>query len=421
MQKETFKILGIPVYQRSVTTGLKEEAAANAWNNVKGSVAHAGVNIDNDTAQTISAVWRAVNVVSGSMAFLPLHVYRKNNDGDREYLPTHPIQITLDNPNPLSTDFVFRQTMQAFKMLWGNAYAVIRRNEASGWPEEIIPVHPSLVNPVKTPDGQLVYHVLSGNNKYQVMARDMLHFPGLGFDGISGKSVIQVQRESLGLTKAAERFGAQFFANGANMSGAIVVPGKMDDIAFGRLKTSWDEAYSGLNNSHKTVILEGGSDYKRIGIPPNDAQFLETRKFQLSEIARWYGVAPHLLFDLERSTNNNIEHQGIEFVIYTLASEIACWEAELRKKLFEKTLRPTHYIEFNLNALLRGDSKSRGEFYKGQFAVGAITPNEIRKLENMRAYDGGDEYYVQAGYVPQSLIKEVYQKKFTKNGNQTTP
>ena len=418
MQKETFRIFGIPVYERQlIDTGPLDDPAQRFRDALYGKDTISGISISEEGAQTISAVWRAVSVVAGTKAFLPLQVHRKERDGDREYLPDHPVQEVLDYPNEDHTGYYFREMMQAFKMMWGNAYAVIRRNPATGYPIELIPVHPANCEPVKTDFG-ILYQVRTERNRVDVLAKDMLHFPGMGFDGVKGKSVIQIQRESLGLTKAAESFGAVFFRNGANMGGVVEVPQQLNETAYKNLKESWNEQYSGLMNSHKTVILEGGAKYNRIGIPPSDAQFLETRKFQVSEVARWFGVQPHLLFDLERSTNNNIEHQGRDFVMYTLAPHIKGWEEEMRRKLFSKNDRKTHFIEFNMNALLRGDSKARAEFYQKLFSVGSITPNRIRRYENLPGYEGGDRYYVQAGYVPAELIDNVYMKNI--NHEKTT-
>ena len=415
--KETVKIFGVPVYSRSVQTGSLSEPSEKLIAALGGGSTASGVSITSDTAITLSAVWRAINVVGGTLAFLPLQVHMKNQDGGRDTLSDHHIQELLDNPTDDMPDFNFRQTLQAFKMLWGNGYAYIKRDETTGRPKELALIHPDNCEPVRTPDG-IYYHVRIAPEVYSMPARNIIHIRGLGFDGLKGKSVIAIQRESLGLAKAAERYGARFFGSGGNMDGVIEVPSSLKDDVYKRLRESWNDAYHGLDNSHKTAILEAGAVYKRIGIPPEDAQFLATRKFQINEIARWFGVQPHLLMDLERSTNNNIEHQGMEFVLYTLAPDIAMWESELKRKLFTKEERRRHYVEFNINALLRADSRARSDYYKGMFAVGAMNPNRIRQLENESAYEGGNQYYVQAGYVPVDLIREVYSKKLNADNNE---
>ena len=413
MQKETFKIFGIPVYSRSIDTGPLPNASEEWKKAIIGDDTDSGVNISVESGITISAVWRAVNVVSGTLAFLPVGTFRKNENGGRDSLPNHKVQELLDYPCDEMHGFTFRQTLQACKMLWGNGYALIGRKD--GWANELIVVHPDDCEPMRDAQGDIYYHIRIDNKYFTFPSKDVIHLRGLGFDGLKGKSVIQIQRESLGLTKAAETYGARFFGKGTNMSGVIEVPGTLKDDVYNRLKESWEEKYRGLHRSHSTPILEAGSTYKRIGIPPEDAQFLQTRKFQLAEVARWYGVQPHLLFDLERSTNNNIEHQGMEFVTYTLAQEIALWEGELRRKLFSSEQRKSHYVEFNINALLRADSQARAEYYSRMFSIAAMNPNQIRKLENDPAYDGGDTYYVNSTNVPVDLIGKVHKEKLSKD------
>ena len=404
--KETIKLFGIPVYRREIQTGSLSDPDEKLINALRGNLTDSGLSINDEAALTISAVWRAINVISGSLAFLPLHVYKKNAAGGRDHLIDHPVQSLLDSPSRLASDYVFRQTLQASKMLYGNGYAeIIREN---GRPAELKFLHPKYVDPVPTEEG-IVYKIVGRRDA--ILQNDMIHLPGLGFDGVKGKSVIQVQRESLGLTKAAEVFGSRFFGSGTNTSGVIEVPGTLNDTSYKNLKESWDNAYRGIANSHGTPILEAGATYKPISVPPEDAQFLQTRKFQIEEVARWFGVQPHLLMDLERSTNNNIEHQGMEFVTYTLGPEIALWESELKRKLFNNGERRHHYTEFNINALLRGDSKSRAEFYSRMFAVGAMSPKEIRNRENLPAYDDSDKFYVQAGYVPVDKLDNMYNNK----------
>ena len=414
MQKKPYKILGIPVFYRNIHTGRTDNPTEKLINALNGTVGDAGVPITTETAITISAVWRAINVVSGTLAFLPLQVFRKNEGKGREHLADHYVQQLLKKPTRFSSDYIFRQTMHATRMLYGNAYAMIIRE--NGRPVELKMIHPDDVMPLIV-ENELVYRIRSGNI---VEEHNMIHLRGLSLDGVMGKSPIAVQRESFGLSKAAEKFGARFFGSGTKNSGIIEVPGSLGDTAYKNLKNSWDEAFRGLDNSHGTPILEAGATYRPISIPPEDAQFLQTRKFQIEEIARWYGVQPHILMDLERSTNNNIEHQGMEFVTYTLSTEIAMWESELNDKLFTKTEKTDHYLEFNITALLRGDSKARSDFYRGMFAVGAISPNRIRELENLPPYEGGDRHYVQAGFVPTDKIDNVYEKNTT-NEKTTNP
>jgi HK97 family phage portal protein len=412
MNKE-IRILGLKIWERREYAGTLMDPSERLITALGGSVTDAGVTVNGNNITTLSAVWRAVNIISGTLAALPLKLYKATGD-NRESLHDNKLQLLIKNPNRLMTDFIFRETTQAQLMLWGNAYAVIQRNE-KGEPIELLPIHPDDVM-VEKFEGQLRYNVTIDNRTIRILQPDMIHVPGLGFDGLKGKSVIHTARESMGLTLAAQNFGAKFFSNGANMDGVLEVPGTLTDDVYDRLRSSWNEKYKGVKNAHETAILEGGMKYNRISIPPEDAQFLQTRQFQVAEIARWFGVQPHLLMDLDRATNNNIEHQGMEFVTFTLQPWVKRWEAELNRKLLNKEKRSDHYFEYNLNGLLRGDSKARAEYYRGLYSIGAMTPNEIRKLENQPAYPGGDTYFTQAGFAPVSVLEQYYLSKQKQNG-----
>jgi len=421
METKAYKIFGIKVFERSLDTQSENRSSVEgvsmssvsdkllALLNLNGTT-DAGVSITRESSIALPAVWRAVNVLSGSIASLPLHVY-ENMEKGRKLNRQHPAFKLLRKPNKLMTDFIWRETMQAVLLLWGNSYSYIRRN-SKGDPIELILIHPDDVTVFKNSETKF-YNIKLGSDYIIAPSKDMIHLVGLSFDGLEGKSVITVMRESLGLTTAAQKFGAKFFGNGANLSGVLEAPGILSDEVINRLRSSWNSKYKGINNASETAILEGGMKYTRIGVPPEDAQFLQTRQFQVVEIARMFGVQPHLLMDLEKSTNNNIEHQSIEFVTYTLQPWLARWESEMNTKLFSAS--DTHYAEFNLNGLLRGDAKSRAEYYRTMFSIAAISPEEIRELENLAPYPGSEEHFVQAGYMPISMSKEFYQNKSKKD------
>lgn len=424
--KKQFRLFGLKVWeerveepeQRSLTitdgSTLANPSAAIV-SALGGGLSEAGVTVNHRTVLTLTAVWRAVNVISGTIASLPLQVYKKGTDGSRQLLPDHPVQKVVNRPNGIMTDYIFRETLQASLLLHGDAFAVIIRDQ--GRPVGLLPVLKPDVYVFQN-DQRLSYKVRLNDVIFTVDSKDMVHVPGLGFDGIQGYSPISIMAESMGVALAAQRFGARFFGRGANMSGVVEVPGVMKDDVYDRFKTSWDDTYSGICNSFKTAILEGGSKFNRIGIPPEEAQFIQTRQFQVAEVARMFGVQPHMLMDLERSTNNNIEHQGMEFVSFTLMPWVARWEAELNRKLFSNLEKADHYLEYNLTALLRGDAKSRSEYYRGLFAIGAMSPNEIRRLENQSAYEGGDQYFAQAGYMPINALENYHLSKNKTNGNE---
>lgn len=398
--------------KRSATSNLQDP---KQWllDALGGGTSKAGTEVTESTAQNFSAVWRAISVISGGMATLPLHVYTKGDS--RERVKDHATAMLLEQPNQMHSNFTFKEFCQANLLMGGNAYAYIARDRF-GVPGELIPYKYNQVDVTKSKN-RLYYRIpdVSGST---LLDSDVLHVPGLSFDGIKGRSVLAVMRESVGLALAAQQFGSQFFGNGANMSGVLETPNQLNDVQYERLRKSWSDKYKGIDKSGETAILEGGLKYTRIGIPPEDAQFLQTRQFQIAEIARYFGVQPHLLMDLERSTNNNIEHQGIEFVIYTILPWARKWEEELNRKLFTASDRSKYYAEFDLNGLMRGDAKTRGEFYGKMFSIGSLSPNEIRKMENMNAYEGGEKYYVQGGFVPTDMVDAFVNKGSTINNTQ---
>lgn len=373
----------------------------------------AGVSVTVNTALSLSAVWRAVNVNSGTLAALPLKVY-KSGDKGREQIRTNAAHKVIKRPNPMMTAFIFRETMQAIVMMWGNAYAYIKR-DSRGEPVELMPVHPSNVYVFKGQDGLLYYKIKISGEPSTVPHWSMIHIPGLSFDGLKGYSPLAVMRESIGGAIATQRFGNNFYEKGGNVGGVLEVPGELSDNAYKRLKDSWNNQSQGIENASSTALLEGGTKYTKIGIPPEEAQFLQTRQFQVSEIARWFGTPPHLLMDLERSTNNNIEHQGMEYVTYTLLPWAKRWEEELSRKLIKESDQDDLYIEHDFNGLLRADSKSRSESYKSLFGIGAITPNQIATFENMPTYPDGDQRFVQAAYAPIDRINDFYKGKSPAN------
>lgn len=414
---KTYKFFGIPIFSKEerssipVSTGSvadPSQALINALNNIGGNSSSTGIIVNSDTMLGLSAVWRAINVISSTLAGLPLKTYRFSATG-RQELKTPAAKI-IRKPNNFMTGFIFRETLQAVALGFGNGYAYIKRNESTGEPIEMVPVHPTDVMVFKD-SGKLWYMIRIDNATYTVPSENMIHIPGLSFNGLVGFSPISIARESLEGAIATQRFGNKFFSNGGNIGSVLEVAGELTDAVYNRLKSSWQEKYIGLENSNSPAILEGGTKFSKITVAPEDAQFIQTRNFHVSEIARWFGVPPHLLMDLERSTNNNIEHQGMEFVQYTLLPWANRWEEELSRKLIKSSAQDSEYFEYEFNGLMRADAKSRAEFYKGLFAVGAISPAKIAELENLPAPVNGEQYYVQAGFAPTDSIGEFYKNK----------
>lgn len=348
-----------------------------------------GVYVTEDTSLAITTVWACVSLLSESVGILPIHLYRKTDTG-REIVHGHQSQLLVNNPNSYFSRMDMLQHLMVSVTLHGNGYARIMRDK-SGNPVRIKLLDPQVPQPVLSNNDELFYNV----EGEMVHSDDMIHIKGLVVDGVKGLSPIAVHRENLTLTMEVQRYGEQFFSKGGNTSGVFEVPGTLKEDAFRRLQQQLAAQYSGLGNSHRPMLLEGGMKYSRINIPLDDAQFLTTRKFQKSEIASIYRVPPHMVGDLERSTYSNIEQQSQEYLTYCLMPYLVKIETELNNKLLPVKDRESLYFRFGLNGLLRADSKSRSEYYKNMYLIGCMSPNEIRELEEMNKYEGGDEFYVQ--------------------------
>jgi len=384
-------------FKRSSVVGSSNPANPSYWVAKMfggGRVTAAGVVVDENTALNYSAVWSAVNIIAGAIGFLPLPVYRRVEDG-KEKAAEHPVHRLLhDRPNQLMTAQVFREALQAHVLTWGNGYAEIERSGA-GKPIALWPITPDrvMIDQDLIKKGVLVWNITNPDGPdTKILDENMLRIPGLGFDGVLGYSVIEKARESLGLGMGAEQFGASFFGNGATIGTVLETDGVLSKEAQDRLKQAIKDKYTGTGNAHKTMILEQGLKLKNGGIPPKDAQYLETRKFQITDVARWFQIAPHMLGDLERATFSNIEHQGIDFVTWTLGKWLKRWEHECNYKLFSEAEQRTYFAEFLTAALLRGDTKSRYEAYALAITNGWMNRNEIRRIENMNTVEGLDDF-----------------------------
>jgi HK97 family phage portal protein len=364
----------------------------------------AGKPVNEHTAMQMTAVYSCVRILSETLAGLPLHVYRYNDSGGREKHLKHPLYKLLhDEPNPEMTSFAFRETLMSHLLLWGNAYAQIIRN-AHGEVLSLYPLMPNKMTVDRDSNGRLFYLYqrssedvpsLGKDSQVYLSPTDVLHIPGLGFDGLVGYSPIAMAKNAVGLAIATEEYGAKFFANGAAPGGVLEHPGTIKDPQ--KVKESWNAAYQGSVNSHRVAVLEEGMKYQPIGISPEQAQFLETRKFQINEIARIFRVPPHMLADLEKSSFSNIEQQSLEFVKYTLDPWVVRWEQSMCRSLLSDSEKPTVFIKFNVDGLLRGDYQSRMNGYATARQNGWMSANDIRELENLDripAELGGDLYLI---------------------------
>ena len=362
-----------------------------------------GKNVNEMTALQTTAVYACVRILAEAIASLPIHVYKHTDEGKEQDVNHQLYYLLHDEPNPDMTSFVFRETLMSHLLIWGNAYAQIIR-DGRGQVLALYPLLPDRMT-VKRDDKGELYYVYQRSEEDNPNFKDkgniilkkseVLHVPGLGFDGLIGYSPIAMAKNAVGMTLATEEYGASFFANGANPGGVLEHPGILKDPS--KVRDSWNQVYQGINNSHKVAVLEEGMSYKTIGIPPNEAQFLETRKFQINEIARLYRIPPHMVGDLEKSSFSNIEQQSLEFVKYTLDPWVVRFEQAFQKALLLPDEKKTYFIKFNVDGLLRGDYQSRMNGYAIGRQNGWLSTNDIRRLEDMNPLskeEGGDLYLV---------------------------
>ena len=368
-----------------------------------------GKTVTERSAMQITAVYSCVRILAEAIAGLPLHLYTYKEDGGKEKALGHPLYLLLhDEPNPEMSSFVFRETLMTHLLLWGNAYAQIIRN-GKGEVVALYPLMPNRMTVDRDSSGQLFYSYQMNNSDAPTMKAgtvilkpsDVLHIPGLGFDGLVGYSPIAMAKNAIGLAIATEEYGAKFFANGATPGGLLEYPGTVKDPD--RVRESWNKGFSGSQNAGKVAILEEGMKYTPISIAPEQAQFLETRKFQINEIARIFRVPPHMVGDLEKSSFSNIEQQSLEFVKYTLDPWVVRWEQSLSRALFTPEEKKQYFFKFNVEGLLRGDYQSRMNGYATARQNGWMSANDIRELENLDripAEEGGDLYLINGNMLP---------------------
>ena len=368
----------------------------------------AGKPVNERTAMQMTAVYACVRILAESVASLPLHVYRRGERGNRIKAEDMPLFFLLhDEPNPEMTSFIFRETLMTHLLLWGNAYAQVLRN-GKGEVAALYPLLPGKMSVERDERGQLFYRYTRNDaepptmegNSVILFPENVLHIPGLGFDGLVGYSPISMTRNAIGLAMAAEEYGSKFFANGAAPAGVLEHPGVIKDVT--KLRDSWNSTFGGSANAGKIGILEEGMHFHPIAMSPQDSQLIETRRYQLDEIARIFRIPPHMIGDLEKSSFNNIEQQGLEFVKYTLDPWVCRWEAALSKALLSREERRQYEIRFNVDGLLRGDYKSRMEGYAVGINNGFMCPNDARRLENMDLIPpekGGDNFLIQGAMI----------------------
>lgn len=369
--------------------------------------AESGERVDEKSSLQIATVYACVRLLAETVAGLPLHLYRYTANGGKEMAIDHPLyKILYRQPNPEMTSFSFRECMMTHLLLWGNAYAQIVRdgkNEILG----LYPLMPQNVEIDRDDSGQIyyIYHAYEDDKAgetgkdYYFKREEVLHIPGLGFNGLVGFSPIGMMKNALGSAIAVEKYGSAFFRNGAQPSGVLEHPSVLKDPQ--KVRDAWENVYGGASNAHRVAVLEEGMKYQAISLPPEDSQFLETRKFSVDEICRIFRVPPHLVQDLEHATYSNIEHQGIDYTTHSVSPWVIRWEQAIIKDLLLEEEKDIYFPKFNVDGLLRGDYQSRMNGYAVAFSNGFMTPNEIRTLENLDPFppeSGADELYLNGSY-----------------------
>ena len=350
----------------------------------------AGVPVTEDMSMRYAAVQACVRVLSEDIAALPLYLYMRTEKGGKQRYYEHPLyRILRTQPNPEMTAITFRETLMVNVLLTGNAYCFIEYS-GDGRIMALWPMVSTEVSPYRDSRGAIRYRA----GTTDLSAAEVLHIPGLGYDGLVGMSPIAYARETIGLGVAAERFGSAFFRNGTHLGGVITVPSHLSDEAFERTRAQFQQMYRGMQNAHGVPLLEGGATFTSVGIAPDDAQFLETRKYQRSEIAGIFRVPPHMIGDLEHATFSNIEHQEISYLQRSLLPWLTRIEQAMTVKLLTEEERNTYVIEHETTSFMRGDTKSRFDAYAVGIQNGILSVNEARAKENLNPVDGGDEIRV---------------------------
>ena len=360
----------------------------------------AGVSVSTDSAQRIAAVYACGRFLANAIAVRPVTVYRREERGrvkDRDHL----VSRLLEEPNEEMTRFDFWHALIWCRVHTGNGLAFIER-DSQFRPTGLIPLNPAHVQVKRTPSKALVYVLNVNGSRVGLRPDQVLHLKGPSKDGVWGLNPIQLHADGIGVAKAAETFGAGFFRRGAQPPAVLEHPGNLSNEAAARLRESWEKTYGGAENAFKTAILEEGMKLSSKSISQEAAQYIETRRFQIIEICRMYGVPPHKVYDLERATFSNIEHQAIEVDQDTIQPIVTQAELELQRKLLLEREKATHQVRFQMDAILRADTTTRGEFYSKLFMIGAIDRNEIRAFEDMPQLP--DDQFGDVTMLPQNMI-----------------
>ncbi|MGW1127466.1 phage portal protein [Streptomyces sp. NPDC002526] len=372
-----------------------------------GSVNSAGIRVDEETALTYSPFFAGVRVLSEDVGALPLFLYERLQPRGKQRATGHPLYALLhDQPNPMMSAVQFKETLMGHAITWGDGIAYVVSNKRTGAIEELWPLRPDrlTIGVKRTGPGQFERRYRYDDDVNGIhttlLPHEVLHVGGLGFDGVRGYSVINLAANGIGLGLATEHHGAKVFSNGAAPGGALSHPGNLSPEARRRMADDWENIHKGIDRAHRVAILEEGVTWQQVGVPNDAAQFLETRKLQVTEMARWLRLPPHKIGDLDRATFSNIEQQQLDYVSSALNIWLVRWEQAVLTQLLLPEERARFYSEFLVDSLLRGDTLTRYQAYAIGRQWGWLSANDVRDKENENPVDGGDDYLVPLNMVP---------------------
>lgn len=378
------------VFNASLESPLVPISSESVNQLIGGGTTKSGVRVTEEKISGLSAVWRAVNLIAGSIAGLPLHVYRSDDQGVKKIVLTGSAANLISKPHADLTPFEFWETVIAHMLLWGNAY-LEKVLDPMGRLIGFTIIHPSRVKVHRLKRTGMKVFLIDQDLDTMVTEDRILHLPALGYDGICGASPVRLAREGFALALAAEEYGARLFGSGLLSTGVLQTEQRLTEDQATALGKRWEEKQGGLEKAHKTIVLDSGATFTKLSMPPDDAQFLESRGFQISEVARWFGTPPHMLMHTEKSTSwgSGIEQQSLGFVVFTLRS----WLIRIEQRITPLLYPQPSYAKFAVEGLLRGDSAQRAAFYKTMWELGALSTNDILALEDRPPVEGGDARY----------------------------
>lgn len=390
---------------RNETTDLRN---SSSWFvKMFGHEASSGERVTVNSALGVPTVFRCINIRANAIAMLPFQTFKRTNKG-RERDRNHAVAKLLERqPNPYQGPFKFKHLAETHRNLWGNAYINIEWG-VDGKPKALWLLNPSVTEPYLDIDTNFLWYLTTLPNGEQVKIpyHDIIHLTTLSTDGLKGKTPIQIARESIGSSQAAQKFKGKFFKHGAVNSGFLKIPGMLNKEAKEKIRDEWEKANTGIDNAQRVAILDAGLEFQSLSMPLKDAQFIEAMRFDRAEIANIYDIPLHMVNELDRATYSNIEQENLSFLQNTINPSLVQYQEEFANKLFTEREHSKYYINVNLDMILRADTKTRGEFYKIMLDKGVYSINEVRELEERNAIEGGDTHRVDLNHVNIEIADE---------------